>query len=49
MVLELRQVFEIVQVFVPAGGLLVDFEACEINQIDFNVVQSIDNATRITF
>lgn len=47
LMLDLRQVFEIVQVFVPAGGLLVDFETREIDQVDFNAVQSIDDATRV--
>jgi len=48
-VLELRQVFEIVQIFVPAGGFLVDFEISEINQVGFNAIQSIDDATRVAF
>jgi len=47
LVLNLRQVFEIIQIFVPAGGLLIDFKTREINQVDFNAVQSINNALKV--
>src|SRR5262245_23573994 len=44
----LRQVFYIIQVFIPTTGLLVDFEMMEADQVDVNLIYGCDDALGIT-
>src|SRR5262249_26701412 len=44
----LRQVFYIIQVFIPTTSLLVDFEMMEADQVDVNLIYGCDDALGIT-
>ena len=44
----LRQVFYIVQVFIPTTGLLVDFEVIEADEVDVNIIYGGNDTLGIT-
>ncbi len=49
MVYDSGQVLQVIQIFVPATGFLVDFQMLKINELDFNAIYNVGDSFSIAF